>query len=68
MSKGSPVICLRVPPGLHGELLAEVEKVNTHHAKSEISVQGFILEAIKEKIAHRKRSRRTRDRRKASEN
>ena len=57
MSKGSPMICLRLPPSEYERLLAELAKRNQHYAAVEFSVQEFVRVLIDEGLAKRKRSR-----------
>jgi hypothetical protein len=57
MSKGSPVIPLRVPPEVLALVDGAVERSQTARRAGGWSRSSFILEAITEKLAKMKRSR-----------
>jgi len=60
MGKGSPVVVLRLPRALIEMVGEVVDNVNRRHPKREYTKSDFIREAIREKLAHRARSKKTR--------
>lgn len=62
MSKGTPLIAVRIHPQLYAEMEATIERANLYRIEEAYDVSSFVRTAIREKIAHMKRSRRTRKR------
>lgn len=57
MSKGSPVIPLRIPQTLLNEMEIVIAQRNTLTLNEPWSRSSFIVAAIREKLAHMERSR-----------
>jgi hypothetical protein len=57
MSKGSPRVTVRVPEVLLEEIRKEMASQEAHSANSPEDVTAFILRAIEQRIAKRRRSR-----------
>jgi hypothetical protein len=57
MSKGSPIVNLRIPSDRLSLLDAEIDKVNRTRRDAPYTRSSFILAAIDDKLKHLKRSR-----------
>lgn len=56
--KGSRIVPVRLDPELHAALVAEIEATNPRRRDEPFTVSSWIVRAIREKLAHAKRSRR----------
>lgn len=66
MSKGSPRVTLRIPDAELQQVLACIDRANEYRRGEPYDLTSWILAAIREKMAHGKRSRRSRKPRKAA--
>lgn len=57
MSKGSPIVKLRLPGDLQAQVEQEIERTNCNRAAEPFTVSTWIRAAIVEKLAHARRSR-----------
>jgi len=57
MSAGSPRITIRVPQALLDQVAAELESQAEHSPRGPEDISLFVIRAIRERIAKRKRSR-----------
>lgn len=62
MSKGNKIVCLRIDSVMMQEIAACIRNRNAVTRESEWSRTDFILKAIKEKIHHMDRARKSRKR------
>jgi hypothetical protein len=60
MSRGSPVVLLRLPPALLVALDAEVERQNATRVDEPYDRSGWVRQAIRERLAKLGRGRRSR--------
>lgn len=64
MSRGNLPIVVRLEDRLRERLLEEVASVNRRRPKLEYSISSFVREAIVEKLGHKERSKKSRDKKK----
>ncbi len=62
MSRGNLPVVVRLEEGLRERVLVEVAKTNRRRPKLEYSLSQFIREAIVEKLGHKERSAKSRNR------
>ena len=58
MSKGSPIISVRIPEPILAKLDKAMDRINTRRKDMPYTRHAFILAAIMDKLAHIERSRR----------
>lgn len=58
MSKGSPLIAMRIEPNILAKVDQDIAVMNRHRPRSETNRSNWIRRAILEKLAHRERSKR----------
>jgi hypothetical protein len=58
MSKGSPIVHVRVDPALLHCLDSEIAKVNKRRSEAPYTRSSFILAALRDKLKHLFRSRK----------
>lgn len=56
MSKGSPVVPVRIPAELLEQVNAAVEEINIRRIDEPLTRNGWIVRAMKDALAKRKRS------------
>lgn len=66
MSRGSPILSVRVPADQLEVIDRVISEINARGLDPQYDRTSFVLAAIREKIAHRERSRLKRRRRKPS--
>lgn len=67
MSKGSPVVQIRVPADLLEQVLVSIARCNVNRQQEPYTLSGWVLAAIRERLAkHRRSSVRPRGRGKES--
>jgi hypothetical protein len=57
MSKGSPIVPVRIPPELLGEVARCIARRNVWSRNEPWTTSGFVIAAIREKLAKMERSR-----------
>lgn len=62
MSKGSPIVPVRIPQSLLHEISQCIDRRNLWTLREEWTTSSFVIAAIREKIAKMERSRRKRPR------
>lgn len=60
MSQGSPRVTVRIPRGLLAEIQQVIDARNGRSPLPPWDLTGFLLQAIRDKLSHMKRSRRGR--------
>lgn len=67
MSKGNPIIKLRVSREKLAEIMSAIDSANVSRREEEYHVSSWIRAAIEEKLAHLKRSKRKKEKRQEDE-
>jgi hypothetical protein len=68
MSKGSPIIGLRVTEPLYSRILETIERNNLTKHGEPWTITTWILDCVRDKLAHQDAAKAQRERRKAERN